>query len=184
MKDQEKICAYMKEKEALDTKEPLPPLSLWLLDLLNRVFKTTFMKGPEDYMVAYERGRKKARLLATLTRYEKIAVGLELGQFYVRYGPERTRLVDYENAGWPTGSPFKDWAPEHQEAYRNRYDNSAPERDHVLSGPIVGDYPQDQFTPKEEAELDSMRELGWNWGPGKDVPHHWTTGSLFPQKAE
>ncbi len=45
----------------------------------------------------------------------------------------------------------------------------------VLRGPIIGDYPQDKFTPSEETELVAMRELNMQWGSSKGVPRFWTT---------
>lgn len=180
--DREKVRAYMEEKDRLNIKTRPSSSALWFLNLVNRIFKTAFMEGPEDYLTVYERGRAKVRLLSTLSTREKIAVGLKLGQFYSRFQPKNEGLLGCEEQ-WPTHLMFKDWDVSQQENYHQYWDAQDVGHDPVLSGSIAGDYPQDQFTLKEEAELDNMRELGRNWGPGEDVPRHWSTNDLLPRAA-
>jgi hypothetical protein len=167
--DREKVAAYVRERERIDAKVSTPPLAIWLLNLVNRVFKTAFREGPEDYMVIYERSRKKMQLLSTLSPCEKVAVGLRLGQFYTNY--------DFgDNVfGLRSFSMLKDYSAEQQTAYRKHWDAYEIGEDSVLRGPIVGDYPQNQLTPREEAEVEEIRRLRAEAGPGERTVLRWGT---------
>ncbi len=167
--NQEKVHAYVEEKEALDTKRSPPSLALWFLGLLNGVFKTTFMEGPENYLTIYERDRKKQCLLVTLSTREKIAVGLQLGQFYTSYNRTANGITG------PSHLMFRDWGEDQQVAYTDYWGSRSVGENPVLRGPIVGDYPQDQLTPHEEAELVEIRRLRAEAGPGERTVLRWHT---------
>ncbi len=175
----EMITAYLAEKEKLDTREASPPMAVWLLNLMNMVFKTAFNEGPEDYMTIYERGRKQVQLLSTLSTREKIAVGLRLGQFYAH--TEFTEDGDMHRIR--TTSMLKDWSVEQQLGYHARWANLEAEDHSVLQGPIKGDVPQDQLTEYEQAEVAEKRRLRAEAGPGERTVLRWKTADFSNRMA-
>lgn len=170
MVDQGKVSAYLTARQDFDARTKPSALALWLLSVINRIFKTKFGEIPDglwdQYLAECVVGHAEDQARPRLNTLEKIAAGVRSGQFYAPYFADEHRLSGF--------TKLQDWPDDVQYAYREHWykvDDSRPSN--VRRGPIAGDVSKYQLTPAEQVELNRMRELRSQAGFGERVQLYW-----------
>lgn len=163
----EKLSAYLTARQDFYARMKPSVVALWVLSVINRIFKTKFGEVSDTPWDQAVQRQERDRACPRLNTMEKVAVGLRLGQFYApKFAGEHGLMGRYK---------LQDWPDDEQSAYREYWygvESSAGRID-VRRGPIAGDVSKHQLTPAEQTELNRMRELRSQAGPGESVQLYW-----------